>query len=442
MASGKKRAAKKPRPRYFSTFIKIFFSVMLIFLLALTAFIITYDRPDPASYYRPADYVPEDVIPPGDVPGAGIISDLFDPPLLTTFLIAGIDDNLLTDVLIVGCFNARTEVFDLISIPRDTFTTLSEGDIKILAEAGRKVPAGGAMKMNAVYAHAGKDLGIYYLESQAEKITGIKIDYYMLVDLAGFRNVVDAVDGIYMDVRPQGLYYHDPEQDLLIDIKGGYQLLDGEAAEGLIRYREDYARADIDRIDVQHAFMKEFFVQVLNKETLIKNAYDIVTTLLNYTRTNFKARDIPKYLRFVKDFNAESINFYTLPGEPVYENESYYMHDMDKTKELVARILADTDRDAETEVSEDALKNLKIQVLNGSDKEGVAQEKAEQLRSAGFNVINVGEYTEAKHIRTRFMLKQEMELDIIESFFRNPLVEVNADIPDVFDVVIITGLSE
>jgi len=425
-------------------FFKIFSSIMLIFALALIAFIVTY-KPDPVAY-KPAAFTP--VTAPARDEGAesGIIANMLTPPALTTFLIIGIDESLLTDVLIVGCFNARAMQFDLVSIPRDTLTTMSDGDVKTLADAGRKVPAGGSMKMNSVYAYAGKDLGIYYLQTQLEKLTGVKMDYYVLMDLAGFRNIVDAVDGIYMEVRPQGFYYSDPDQNLEIAIPGGYRRIDGATAEGIIRYRDDYVRADIERIEMQQTFMREFFKQALNKETIKKNAFDIIITLLNYTKTDLKIKDIPKYLVLLNDLNGDGIHFHTLPGEPVYENESFYIHDAEKTEELFERIFALKDGGGEIageqEPTEDDIKKLKIQLLNGSDKDGMAEDKAEFLRGAGFNVINVGEYAGAKHIRTRFQIKQEMDIDILTSFFKNALVEIKDDIPDVFDVVIITGLSE
>ena len=428
-----------------AAFFKIFSSIMLIFALALTAFIVTYKRPDPAGY-TPATFMPAGAPARGEGEEGGIMANMLTPPAMTTFLLAGIDESLLTDVIIIGCFNACDIRFDLVSIPRDTFTTLSDGDVKTLAEAGRKVPAGGSMKMNSVYAYAGKDLGIYYLQTQVEKLTGVKIDYYILMDLAGFRNIVDAVDGIYMEVRPQGLYYSDPDQNLIIAVPGGYQRVDGATAEGIVRYRDDYVRADIERIEMQQTFMREFFRQVLNKETIRKNAFNIIITLLNYTRTDFKIKDIPRYLVLLKDLRGDCIRFHTLPGEPVYENESFYMHDVEKTEELIELIFSLPDSDEEDamniEPTEDDIKKLKIQVLNGSDKEGMAEDKAEILRSAGFNVINVGEYAEAKHIRTRFQIRQEMDIDILTSFFKNALVEIKGDIPDVFDVVIITGLSE
>ena len=446
MASEKKYAKKNKikTAGKVSAFFKVFSSIMLIFALALTAFFITY-RPNRSAGYTPAVYEPAATAARDDSEN-GIIANMLTPPAMTTFLIAGIDESLLTDVLIVGCFNARALRFDLVSIPRDTFTTLSDGDINTLAEAGRKIPAGGSMKMNSVYAYAGKDLGIYYLQTQLEKLTGVKIDYYVLMDLAGFRNIVDAVGGIYLEVRPQGFYYSDPDQDLKIAIPGGYQRIDGVTAEGIVRYRDDYARADIERIEMQHTFMREFFKQSLNKETIKKNAYDIIVTLLNYTRTDLKIVEIPKYLILLKNINGDAINFHTLPGEPVYENESFYMHDVEKTEELFAGIFESPAEEEEKdddvqELTEDDIKKYKIQVLNGSDKEGMAEEKSEILRNAGFNVINVGEYAEAKHIRTRFLIKREADIDILTSFFKNPLVEIR-DIPDVFDVVIITGLSE
>ena len=323
------------------TFIKVFFSVILIFALAASVFILAYDRMRPPGGQLTGQFEPDDFTRPEEEDMGGVISNFFVAPDLTSFLIAGFDEFLLTDVLVAGCFNASTNEINLISIPRDTFTTLSDEDVQTLTDAGRRIPAGGAMKINSVYAYAGKDAGIEYLKKQITKILGVEIDYYALIDLDGFKNIVDTMGGVYMRIRPQGLYYEDPDQGLVIAVPGGMQLLDGSMAEGVIRYRDDYARADIDRIDIQHEFMREFVKQALNKETIIKNAPSIAYLLLHYMQSDFAIDDALKYIRYLGELKDSNIHFHTLPGGTTNVGESYYLHDIEQTRLLVEKIFAE-----------------------------------------------------------------------------------------------------
>ena len=91
------------------------------------------------------------------------------------------------------------------------------------------------------------------LESFADmfsKSFNIPIDFYVLINLKGFKAVVDRIGGVDMYV-PYDMHYEDPEQDLYIHINKGQQTLMGDDAEGFVRYRSGYIMADIARGDAQ-----------------------------------------------------------------------------------------------------------------------------------------------------------------------------------------------
>jgi LCP family protein required for cell wall assembly len=71
-----------------------------------------------------------------------------------------------------------------------------------------------------------------------------------------FRETIDALGGVEFDV-PQNMNYDDPQQGLSIHLKKGYQLLDGDKAEQLVRFR-NYPMGDIDRTKVQFDFLYSF----------------------------------------------------------------------------------------------------------------------------------------------------------------------------------------
>lgn len=261
---------------------------------------------------------------------------IFTPPIRTNILITGVDkEESLTDVLMVASFISKTGEINLLSIPRDTYISYKGENLTALRKVNKGAPS--YMKANSVYAYT-KSAGIEPLKTTVENLLGIKIDYYVKVDLDAFVSIVDAVGGIYFDVPKGGLKYSDPTQDLYINLKEGYQLLDGKAAEGLVRFRKGYTRQDLQRVEVQQQFIKEFIKQVLNKDTLVNNLGEIALNLIKYVETDFGVSNLPKYLNVIPNIDTNNMNTATLPGTPqMIDNLSYYVLDNSGTKELVDR---------------------------------------------------------------------------------------------------------
>ncbi|MDR1688414.1 MAG: LCP family protein [Clostridiales bacterium] len=384
--------------------------------------------------------------------GTVITNPSADTPVKTNFLIAGTDAfNMLTDVILVGCFDSNAKTVSLVSIPRDTYTKMSEENVAKLQEAGKYVPPSGVMKMNAVHSYAGKESGMLFLENQIEELLGVPIDYNAEVSLDAFRNIVDAVGGIWMEVPAGGFYYEDPTpgQNLVISVPEGMQLLNGEMAEGVVRYRNTYPRGDLQRIEMQQAFMKLFFEQVLNKETIIQNAPSFASTIISYVQTNFTIADVPKYVKYIGDLTEGSFSTYTLPGTDSTINEaSYFIMDEEETKKLVDEIFfketpapaeEGTDEEPQTPPEPTDIKKMRIQVLNGADIEGYAADVSEKLRGYGFNVINVGNYYGDKSAKTRIMVKTDGDYTELAKVFEESVVLADPGIDEKYDIVIILG---
>ncbi len=167
-----------------------------------------------------------------------------------------------------------------------------------------------------------------------EQVFGVKIDYYVNMNLEGFKYIVDAVGPIYMDI-PRPLKYSDPLQNLYINLDAGYQPLNGAQAEQLVRYRKGYANADIGRIDMQHEFMKAFMEQVLEPDKKF-NMVTILETIFNHVTTNFT--DAVDYLIYIDDISADKISMTTLPGAGS-KTDGSYEYDQAASKELIEGII-------------------------------------------------------------------------------------------------------
>ncbi|MDR3090767.1 MAG: LCP family protein [Clostridiales bacterium] len=337
---------RPPKKSLLRFYVKIVSSVCGAFFVILAIALIAYSRSEKARKNPPPVSLPALAQTQGGgpaSPGPAAPQSVIEPKDKTFFLIVGTDaSKMLTDVIIAGCFDKNDMTVNLISVPRDTYTKMEPADIASLQASGHHPPSSGIMKLNAVHSYAGRENGILYTKKYVEKMLGISsgIDYWAEVDLAAFRNIVDAVGGVSMNVPAGGLYYDDPYQKLHIAVPGGYQHLDGAAAEGVVRYRHTYRRGDLQRIEVQQEFLRQFFAQALNKEAIKKNAASFAATLINYTRTNFTAADIPKYVKYIGKLNGEDFAAYTCVGEDnvTINGANFFIMDEDKTRALTAEV--------------------------------------------------------------------------------------------------------
>ena len=130
-------------------------------------------------------------------------------------------DSELTDTIMVASYNPNTQKANLLSIPRDTFT--GKNSKKAIA----------SQKINS----------LYNINRTPEKtlaaineLTGLDIKYYVVVKTEALIKLVDAIGGVTFNV-PIDMKYDDPTQDLHINLKAGEQVLNGDKAEQLLRWR-------------------------------------------------------------------------------------------------------------------------------------------------------------------------------------------------------------
>ena len=227
---------------------------------------------------------------------------------------------LRTDTIMLASIDTKRKLVNVMSIPRDTRVTIGN----------RK-----NNKINAVYASAKKEQRIDALIDKIHELTGLPINYFAVINPNGFRNVIDVLGGVYIDV-PQRMKYTDPYQDLYIDLYPGYQLLDGDKAEQFTRFRS-YPTGDLGRIEAQQMFIRELFKQKLNAELLLK-ADDLFKEITKHLDTNVTIADLPVFLTALSSFNTDAIRTFEMPNIPQNINgASYVICDVKATKELIIK---------------------------------------------------------------------------------------------------------
>ena len=240
-----------------------------------------------------------------------------------TILLVGNDDGTgNTDTIMLSKLDTVRHTLDVASIPRDTLINVDSP----------------VRKINSVYwgsRNNGGD-GISALTEQIRKLSGIEPDCYAVVDLDVFIEAVDELGGIWFDV-PERMYY---EEGPVIDLYPGYQLLSGEECMWLCRYRSTYVNGDIDRIDVQHDFLKAAAEQFLTLGS-IPNVSKLAAMLSESVDTNMTAANMAWFARQLLMCDSEDINFHTAPNTPRTVHElSYTFIDLYDWLEMVNEVLS------------------------------------------------------------------------------------------------------
>lgn len=224
-----------------------------------------------------------------------------------TVLVSGVDNfNGGSDTNILVAVDAAQKKIYGVSIPRDT-----------KAYVGSK-----AYKINAAYAIGG-------MEKLAEVISlqlGIPVDYTVKVDLKGFVELVDAIEGVDFNV-PVDMDYDDPYQDLYIHFTAGMQHLTGEEAMQVVRFRHNndgtgYGNEDIGRMDTQQAFLKAVAKQTLRAENLDK-LDDFVRIFQSNVDTDLSLGNLAWLGKAAVEIGVENIDFCTLPS--AWKNPYMYL---------------------------------------------------------------------------------------------------------------------
>ncbi|HEX2946384.1 MAG TPA: LCP family protein [Clostridia bacterium] len=189
----------------------------------------------------------------------------------------------LYDTIGIASINSANKTVKLIMIPRDTYIEYNP-DIMSRLEAKGLAHEPGIYKINYSH-HIGKimeykgrfDSGpISFLADVIGEKFGIVPDDYIKINTEGFRELIDYLGGVEMYV-PYNMDYEDPLQDLYIHIDKGNRLLDGENAEGFVRFRQGYREdgtfmqiGDLQRKKNQLNFLQQLIKQKGNMRNIGK----------------------------------------------------------------------------------------------------------------------------------------------------------------------------
>ena len=342
--------------------------------------------------------------------------------------ISGVDDYKLADTIMVASYDPKTQSASLMSIPRDTY----------VGKKNRKTATQNyiaSYKINTVF-RSGEN--IPEAIERINDITDLDLENYIIIDTNALVKLVDAIGGVTFNI-PMDMDYEDSSQDLYIHLKAGEQLVDGQKAEHLLRFRHnddgstypsEYGQQDLGRMRTQREFVTETLKQTLKPQNIFK-LKEILDIANEDVTTNMDLSLLKKYVPYAVKFDADNLKTGMLPGDvEMCNGVSIYVADKTKTEELINELfpkdtaLEDTSNNTEVStgnvvsnteeniigntenttsnkvenitVSEENTRveidnsNIRIEVINGTSSNSNLTEVVKALKDNGYTVSKQG----------------------------------------------------
>lgn len=426
--ANQKRKKKKSKA---GLFFKVLFSVILLYAAVLGCY----------AAYTYMNGNAEDNFFSGENQVANAITEAIKPvlPDETNLVVLGTDEEgTRTDTIMVLSYNSKKNKLVLISVPRDSYITVSDEDLRAM-QSEFPEPGSPGMKINTVYHYAPSAEKEEYSVKYISELLGMDIDYYALVDFDAFKYLIDSIGGIEYNV-PMDMNYYDPEFDFLIDLKAGLQTLNGDQAEQLVRFRKGYANQDLGRVATQQGFVKELIKELAKKENILSNPAAYIKTAIKYVKTDVGVADAVKYFSVLDSFANGNIESFTLPGtSAIIDNMSSYQVDEDTKDYLIDKVKKGVYGDKHPTISS---ADKTIVVLNGGYKSGLAGIFRDRLTEAGFNVTGVADFDGYKSDTTKIYVDNEGEGQDLQQYFTESVIIAGEEKPADADIVVVLGVGE
>ena len=362
-------------------------------------------------------------------------------------------DAELTDTIMIASYNPNTQKANLLSIPRDTFTGKNQ----------KKAVA--SQKINSLYnINKTPDKTL----AAVNELTGLDIKYYVVVKTEALIKLVDAIGGVKFNV-PMRMKYTDTSQNLVIDLEEGEQLIDGNKAEQLLRFRHndyqkgvgmtsypsEYGDNDFGRMRTQRDFIIATLKQTLKPSNIFKIG-QILEIANENVDTNLELSFVKDYIPYAVELDTENITSATLPGTTpdvsTTNGVSVFVADKKASKELIQSMFyADvTEENEDNTISNNTTtisttttqtaEDISIELLNGSGDNSKIEEAKKLLEEAGYNVKRTGKTSSiAQTVITNKKDVTDENLKNIKQILGKGNISTNKSSTSLVDVTIIIG---
>ncbi|MBD2113273.1 MULTISPECIES: LCP family protein [Cyanophyceae] len=276
-----------------------------------------------------------------------------------------------TDTLLLVRVDAESGTLNVMSIPRDTRV---------------QIPGFGMDKINQANVLGGPEL---VAQTVGYNLGNIQIDRYVRINTSAFREMVDLVGGIEVNV-PTRMEYTDRTQGLYIDLYPGWQTLNGDQAEQFARYRKD--SGDIGRVQRQQMLLKALRERLTNPAVLPKLP-QALRVVERYVDTNLTLEEMLAIANFGLEMESDQLQMVMLPGRfstPAEFNASYWLPNWEASATVMQNFFQAEGVSIYADNSQgNYVADLSIAVQNASGQPDQAASVANYLRENGFSNVYI-----------------------------------------------------
>ncbi|MDO8963155.1 MAG: LCP family protein [Coriobacteriia bacterium] len=286
-----------------------------------------------------------------------------------------------SDTLIVARIDPKQRKVQMVSILRDTRV---------------KIPGYGMNKINAAPQMGGPELAL----KTVREMTGLPVSRYLTVDFTGFRYIVDAMGGVWIDVpekvdgRPNKKNNSKWELENRIIPKGLHKL-NGIQALTFVRERHQFADQDYSRVKNQQLFLKALAKQALQMSSVFR-APQIIGAISDHLRTNMSLTELANLVSQFKSMNEADFETTTLPSYPKFiDGLSYVIADEVEADALFARMrkgqpLVPKGAVSKTPTNTVDPSKITVSIRNGAGVSGLAKQATTFFTSKKFKIGETG----------------------------------------------------
>jgi len=348
----------------------------------------------------------------------------------------GHDGPYLTDTIVVASFKPSTKQAALFSLPRDMIVQLAPGDYR---------------KINSIYTIGEKEevgSGGPLMKKIVSETLDMPIHYYATVDFNGFVEMIDAIDGVDINVERDFTDYQFPTYDdkwQTLSFTAGEQTMDGITALRFARSRHgnNGEGSDFARIKRQQKIILAAKDKVTSFNTLInpKKITDLFSIANEYTKTDMEPWEAVKLVHLAKGLNTQSIITQSIDDRPggylksgISQRDGAYIlqpvsGNFKQIQTLVHNIFT---------LGAAFDEKAKIVIQNGTPVPGLALNAVNYLNQMGYNVIRYGNSPNQDKITTviyDYTGEKEKTRDSLEAIFQT---KTEDDVPLEYSSAVIT----
>ncbi len=290
-----------------------------------------------------------------------------------------------SDTLMLLRTDPTNDTISMLSFPRDLVVPIRCADGRTATD-----------RINAAYAYCGPEGSL----ETVSQLTGLPIHFLIGVNFDGFRQSVDKLGGVWLDIDRRYVNLQGGDY-ATINLWPGYQRLKGWQALDFVRYR--HTDSDLFRLGRQQQFVKAMKQVVRHKFKDPRNVFEVVNAMTKNMQIGkaggqgISPGTLHKYARFAYEMPAGNFfqvkiggltgtNELTTSTTNIDEAVAEFVHpDVEASEKATDQVLPG--RRKKTRKAAPNPKDVSLVALNGNGQPGAAANTSFLLAQKGYRVI-------------------------------------------------------